>query len=170
MSQSNESGRELPRYITAPDVRSRPRTRAAHALVTQVPVYNHTRPSPTEVGVVDPVIGALVIRPERMPHVLIDDYATVCRDLGVEPRPEGWALWFGVDASGATFTVFTRHVHPTEAALSQWREDCFSDLPVLGEDDLVDLREGWVTPCEPNPEHVDTSALDEGRPPRGSAW
>ncbi|MDX3097784.1 hypothetical protein PV417_25120 [Streptomyces sp. ME19-03-3] len=39
------------------------------------------------------LVGASVLRPGAMPAGVEEAYEEVCARIGVDPRPEGWALW-----------------------------------------------------------------------------
>ncbi|MEU5323509.1 hypothetical protein AB0G67_43190 [Streptomyces sp. NPDC021056] len=80
------------------------------------------------------LVGASVLKPEVMPVGVEEEYAEVCARIGMEPRPEGWALWSTwSDGGELKLTMVVSAVETTEGLLENWsraREiDPVSPLP-----------------------------------------
>ncbi|MDX3075506.1 hypothetical protein [Streptomyces sp. MI02-7b] len=65
--------------------------------------------------------GVVLLRPEVMPAGMAESYEAACTRLGVEARPEGWALWntWG-DDDRMKVTMVVSAVDTTEGPLANW--------------------------------------------------
>jgi hypothetical protein len=95
--------------------------------------------------------GVMVIRPEAMPLGMDDTYEQVCEELGVEPRPEGWALWNTWDKDGRPTTMVVTHVATTERLVVNWshRIEMYPVTPMPAQ--IVMVRQGWAQPMTFSP-------------------
>ncbi|MFF2144149.1 hypothetical protein [Kitasatospora sp. NPDC058190] len=67
------------------------------------------------------LVGVAILRPEAMPAGMEETYEQACLRLGVEARPEGWALWntWGDDGQ-VKVTMVVAAVDTTEGLLWHW--------------------------------------------------
>lgn len=72
-----------------------------------------------------------------------DDYAAQCAAFDVEPRPEGWALWYSWGTHGEPATMVVTAVAGTEGLLRAWAAglDFLPTEPWPGQ--VVQVRTGW---------------------------
>ncbi|MFD3842681.1 hypothetical protein ACFWWC_41580 [Streptomyces sp. NPDC058642] len=67
------------------------------------------------------LVGASVLTPEVMPAGVEEEYDEICARIGVEPRPEGWALWnTWSDGGELKVTMRVSAVETTEGLLENW--------------------------------------------------
>lgn len=96
-----------------------PLQRAVNALARELRHYHFE-----DDGCVDPdaplinLAGALVIAPTSA--LGAQRYADICARLGVEARPQGWALWHSRDERGQRITLVTSKIETTEGMLLAW--------------------------------------------------
>jgi hypothetical protein len=107
--------------------------------------------------------GATLLKPGRMPAGIDDDYEQVCARLGVEPRPEGWALWNTWDDGVGRVTMVVTAVETTEGLFLNWSNgravDPLTPLP----SQVALVRHGWIGPMTFSPRATHHMGLD-GRP------
>lgn len=100
------------------------------------------------------LVGVLLLRPEVMPAGLNETYEQMCLRLGVEPRPEGWALWNTWGENGGPATMVVTDVAATEGLLANWTRG-ISTYPVTPlPSQIVLVRQGWVEPMTFSPRAV----------------
>ncbi|MFJ9839974.1 hypothetical protein ACIRYZ_05815 [Kitasatospora sp. NPDC101155] len=64
--------------------------------------------------------GVAILRPEAMPEGMEETYEQACLRLGVDARPEGWALWNTWGDGGIPVTMVVAAVDTTEGLLWHW--------------------------------------------------
>ncbi|MFI6598680.1 hypothetical protein ACIBHX_20675 [Nonomuraea sp. NPDC050536] len=104
-------------------------------------------------------IGAAgIIRPDAG-H---GSYDELCGSLGVEARPEGWALWHAWDDEQEPHTLVTTCITTTEGLLSNWARG-ISVLPALPDRaQVIAVVRGWVGPATLSPDHAAQRGLSGG--------
>ncbi|WP_187398965.1 hypothetical protein [Micromonospora sp. WP24] len=96
-----------------------PLQRAVNALARQLRHHHFEND-----GCVDPdtplvgLAGALLVRPTTA--LSKHEYVDICERLGVEARPQGWALWHTWDQKGRRITMVTTRISTTEGMLLVW--------------------------------------------------
>lgn len=70
-----------------------------------------------------PLAAVAVIRPDAMPIGTDETYPHACARLGVEARPEGWALWETWVHGNAKVTMVVSAVDTAEGLLADWAKD-----------------------------------------------
>ncbi|MEO6083325.1 MAG: hypothetical protein ABIQ18_09490 [Umezawaea sp.] len=100
------------------------------------------------------LIGVLVLRPHVMPAGMNETYEDMCLRLGVEPRPDGWALWNTYGENGQAVTMVMTDVSATEGLLANWARgiSIYPVTPLPAQIELV--RQGWVEPMTFSPRAV----------------
>ncbi|WP_380280837.1 hypothetical protein [Kitasatospora purpeofusca] len=90
--------------------------------------------------------AAAVLKPGAVPAGLDEDYEQACARFGVEPRPEGWALWHTWGKGGLQVTMVVSAVATTEGLFRNWalgREfDPVEPLP----SQIALVHRGWSGP------------------------
>lgn len=99
-----------------------------------------------------PLAGAALIRPS-------DSYADICALLGVETRPEGWALWHTWDSEDRPTTLVTTCLTTTEGLLSNWARRIRVNPAVPDRAQIVAVVRGWHGPIVYSPDHSDRLGL-----------
>ncbi|MEU8845608.1 hypothetical protein AB0C70_05060 [Streptomyces sp. NPDC048564] len=66
------------------------------------------------------LVGATVLKPGIMPAGVEESYEEVCARIGVEPRPEGWALWNTWSDGDLKVTMVVAAVETTEGLFASW--------------------------------------------------
>ncbi|MFF7454437.1 hypothetical protein [Kitasatospora sp. NPDC008115] len=106
--------------------------------------------------------AAAVLKPDAMPAGTDEDYEQMCARFGVEPRPEGWALWH-TWGGGEQVTMVVSAVATTEGLFRNWslgRElDPVTPLP----SQVALVHRGWSGPMTLAPRGVRRVGC-EGRP------
>ncbi|MEU5416867.1 hypothetical protein AB0G91_32875, partial [Streptomyces clavifer] len=85
-----------------------------------------------------------VIRPEAMPVGTGETYPDACVRLGVEARPEGWALWETWVDGNAKVTMVVSAVDTTEGLLTNWAKgrDLLPVMPLPSQ--IAQVHAGWT--------------------------
>lgn len=91
-----------------------------------------------------PLAAVAVIRPEAMPIAIDETYPQACARLGVEARPEGWALWNTWADGDAKVTMVVSAVDTTEGLLTNWAKGR-NLLPVMPlPSQIAQVHAGWT--------------------------
>jgi len=115
------------------------------------------------------VAGALVVRPGEAHEGLNLTYDDACTRLGLDPRPEGCALWGLVGLHRQRGhphkqMLVTSMVHETQTPLSAWRMGVDMTLPPLVRNEadmaVIKVLGGWPVPIEPVPELTSENSAD----------
>lgn len=100
--------------------------------------------------------GVVILRPEAMPHGMGSTYQEICAQLGVEVRPEGWAVWntWGKDRQSKDrqpVSVILTDLAGTEGVLLNWARgiSAYPVVPVPSQ--IVMVRQGWIEPMTLSP-------------------
>ncbi|WP_030731706.1 hypothetical protein [Streptomyces sp. NRRL S-237] len=109
------------------------------------------------------LVGASVLKPGAMPAGVEEAYEEVCARIGVEPRPEGWALWNTWSDGDLKVTMVVSAVETTEGLFANWARgralDPVSPLP----SQIALVRHGWIGPMTFSPRGISWTGLG-GRP------
>jgi hypothetical protein len=91
--------------------------------------------------------GAAIITPE------IESYEHGCSRLGVDPRPEGWALWYTWDDRARAHTMVTTAFETTRGLLENWAQgrDVHPAQPDRAQ--IAAVVRGWPGPIVLSPGH-----------------
>ncbi|KKD06440.1 hypothetical protein [Streptomyces sp. WM6386] len=144
---------------------STPLQRSVNALARTLRSYHFEGDGCAEAGrPLVRLVGALVLKPGVMPAGVEEGYEEVCARIGVEPRPEGWALWnTWSDGGELKVTMVVSAVETTEGLLENWSRgraiDPVSPLP----SQIALVRQGWIGPTTFSPRGVRRTGLG-GRP------
>jgi hypothetical protein len=97
--------------------------------------------------------GAALIGPGQ------ESYRTGCARLGVDPRDEGWALWYAWDEKARAHTMVTTALDTTRALLDNWAggRDVHPARPRRAQ--VAAVVRGWVGPIILAPGHAGTVGL-----------
>ncbi|MFE5887349.1 hypothetical protein [Streptomyces sp. NPDC056468] len=110
-----------------------------------------------------PLVGATVLKPGIMPAGVEETYEEVCGRIGVEPRPEGWALWNTWSDGDLKVTMVVAAVETTEGLFANWSRgrpvDPVTPLP----SQVALIRHGWIGPMTFSPRGAVRTGLG-GRP------
>ncbi|MFJ6426572.1 hypothetical protein [Streptomyces hydrogenans] len=91
-----------------------------------------------------PLAAVALIRPEAMPIGTDETYPHACARLGVEARPEGWALWETWVEGNAQVTMVVSAVDTTEGLLTNWAKGR-NLLPVMPlPSQIAQVHAGWT--------------------------
>ncbi|MFF8833238.1 hypothetical protein [Streptomyces sp. NPDC015131] len=105
------------------------------------------------------LVGASVVKPGALPAGVVETYEDVCARLGVEPRPEGWALWNTWSDGDVKVTMVVSAVETTEGLFENWARgralDPVSPLP----SQIALVRVGWIGPITFSPRGVERTGL-----------
>lgn len=105
------------------------------------------------------LVGASVLRPGVMPVGVAETYEEVCARIGVEPRPEGWALWNTWSDGDVKVTMVVAAVETTEGLFENWSRgravDPLTPLP----SQIALIRHGWIGPMTFSPRGVGRTGL-----------
>ncbi|MEU1196823.1 hypothetical protein ABZ446_11435 [Streptomyces sp. NPDC005813] len=95
--------------------------------------------------------GVVLLRPSAMPTGMEETYQEACARLGVEPRPEGWALWNTWGEGGIQVTMIVSAVDTTVGLLENWARSkiVYPVTPVPSQ--IVQIRQGWAGPMTFSP-------------------
>ncbi|WAZ25265.1 hypothetical protein STRCI_006748 [Streptomyces cinnabarinus] len=95
------------------------------------------------------LFGAAVLRPGGLA-----DYDETCARFGVEPRPEGWALWHTWGDGELKVTMVVSAVETTEGLFQNWSHGRSVDpvTPLPSQVALVHM--GWMGPMTLSPRGV----------------
>ncbi|MFJ9867511.1 hypothetical protein [Streptomyces sp. NPDC101165] len=109
------------------------------------------------------LVGASVLKPGSMPAGVEEGYEEACARIGVEPRPEGWALWNTWSDGELQVTMVVSAVETTEGLFENWSRgralDPVSPLP----SQIALICRGWIGPMTFSPRGVSRTGLG-GRP------
>ncbi|MFD9569215.1 hypothetical protein ACFWBI_05140 [Streptomyces sp. NPDC059982] len=109
------------------------------------------------------LVGASVLKPGAMPAGVEEADEEVCVRIGVDPRPEGWALWNTWSDGDLKVTMVVSAVETTEGLFENWSRgralDPVSPLP----SQIALVRQGWIGPMTFSPRGVRRTGLG-GRP------
>ncbi|MBO1414934.1 hypothetical protein [Streptomyces sp. FH025] len=88
--------------------------------------------------------GAAILRPGAMPEGMGEGYEEACSRLGVEARPEGWALWNTWGDGDIRVTMVVSAVDTTEGLLANWSRgrELHPVMPVPSQIALI--HHGWA--------------------------
>lgn len=100
------------------------------------------------------LVGACVLRPTVMPAGVDEPYDEVCARLGVEPRPEGWALWNTWGDEGVKVTLVVSAVATTEGLIANWSRGREVDPVAPLPSQVALVRRGWIGPVAFSPRAV----------------
>ncbi|WUD77064.1 hypothetical protein OG937_37860 [Streptomyces sp. NBC_00510] len=91
-----------------------------------------------------PLAAVAIIRPEAMPIGSDETYPHACARLGVEARPEGWALWDTWVDGSAKVTMVVSAVDTTEGLLTNWAKgrDLLPVMPLPSQ--IAQVHAGWT--------------------------
>ncbi|MFE0626030.1 hypothetical protein ACFW3D_03580 [Streptomyces sp. NPDC058864] len=85
-----------------------------------------------------------VLRPDAMPFGTDETYPQACTRLGVDARPEGWALWETWADGKAKVTMVVSAVDTTEGLLANWAKGT-NLLPVMPlPSQIAQVHAGWT--------------------------
>ncbi|QOV33877.1 hypothetical protein IM697_27250 [Streptomyces ferrugineus] len=105
------------------------------------------------------LVGACVLKPGVMPAGVEETYEEVCARIGVEPRPEGWALWNTWSDGELKVTMVVTAVETTEGLFANWSRgravDPLTPLP----SQIAVIRHGWIGPITFSPRGVSRTGL-----------
>lgn len=92
--------------------------------------------------------GAAIVTPEY------DSYELGCARLGVEARPEGWALWYTWDDQARAHTMVTTALETTRGLLENWAlgRDVHPAQPDRAQ--VASVVRGWTGPIVLSPSHT----------------
>ncbi|MFJ3712207.1 hypothetical protein [Streptomyces sp. NPDC090053] len=91
-----------------------------------------------------PLAAVAIIRPDAMPIGTDETYSHACARLGVEARPEGWALWETWVDGNAKVTMVVSTVDTTEGLLINWAKGR-NLLPVMPlPSQIAQVHAGWT--------------------------
>ncbi|MER5336845.1 hypothetical protein [Micromonospora sp. NPDC002717] len=103
--------------------------------------------------------GALLVRPTTV--VSEQEYIDICERLGVEPRPQGWALWHTWDQKGRRITMVTTRMSTTEGMLRVWSKGRHL-MPVKPPRAAVAATvKGWLGPAVRSPGYAAETGVTE---------
>ncbi|MBT2212371.1 hypothetical protein [Actinomadura sp. NEAU-AAG7] len=90
--------------------------------------------------------GAAIIRPDAMPIGMSCTYQAACKRLGVEARPEGWALWNTWGEGELRVTMVVAAVEATEGLFMNWAKgrDLLPVMPLPSQ--VAQVIAGWIEP------------------------
>ncbi len=88
-----------------------------------------------------------------------DSYRVGCARLGVDPRDEGWALWYTWDDQERAHTMVTTALETTRGLLDNWAQgrDVHPAQPRRSQ--IRAVIRGWVGPITLSPSHASTKGL-----------
>ncbi|MFF2953743.1 hypothetical protein ACFVVU_20675 [Kitasatospora sp. NPDC057965] len=123
-----------------------PFQRSVNALARAVRSYHFEGDGCVEDRPLLKLAAAAVLKPGAMPAGAEEDYEQACARFGVEPRPEGWALWHTWGEGGLQVTMVVSAVGTTEGLFRNWslgRElDPVTPLP----SQIALVHHGWTGP------------------------
>ncbi|GGL48382.1 hypothetical protein [Planomonospora parontospora] len=95
--------------------------------------------------------GAVLLQPQAVPLGMEESYPEICARLGVEARPEGWAIWNTWAADGQSLSMILADSGGTEGLLMNWARgiEIYPLTPLSAQ--VVLTRQGWLTPMTLSP-------------------
>ncbi|MFD8704236.1 hypothetical protein ACFV1W_16690 [Kitasatospora sp. NPDC059648] len=100
------------------------------------------------------LVGATVFKPGAMPVGIAEDFEEACAVLGVEARPEGWALWNTWDEQGQQVTMVVSAVETTQGLFENWSRGRALDPVTPLPSQVALVRRGWIGPMTFSPRGV----------------
>lgn len=98
-----------------------------------------------------------------MPAGVEEAYEEVCARIGVDPRPEGWALWNTWSDGDLKVTMVVSAVETTEGLFANWARGRAVDPVSPLSSQIILVRQGWIGPMTFSPRGVKRMGLG-GRP------
>ncbi|MER5645485.1 hypothetical protein [Streptosporangium sp. NPDC002524] len=95
--------------------------------------------------------GVVILRPDALPVGMEESYTEICARLGVEARPEGWAIWNTWAKDGQPISIVLIDPGGTEGLLTNWAQgiEVYPITPLPAQ--VVLTRQGWITPMALSP-------------------
>ncbi|MER5321944.1 hypothetical protein [Streptosporangium roseum] len=95
--------------------------------------------------------GVVVLQPHALPLGMDETYNEICARLGVEARPEGWAIWNTWAEDGRSISIILVDSDATEGILMNWMRgiEVYPVTPLPAQVTLT--RQGWVAPMTLSP-------------------
>ncbi|MER7767201.1 hypothetical protein [Kitasatospora sp. NPDC096140] len=103
------------------------------------------------------LVGATVLKPGVMPAGMDEDYEEECARIGVDARPEGWALWNTWDDGGLQVTMVVSAVDTTQGLFENWSRGRALDPVTPLPSQIALVRRGWIGPMTFSPRGVSKS-------------
>lgn len=100
------------------------------------------------------LIGACVFKPGVMPAGTDEGYEQMCARLGVEPRPQGWALWNTWAEGDLRVTMVVTAVETTEGLFANWSRGRNFDPVTPLPSQVALVHQGWIGPVTFSPRGV----------------
>ncbi|MDX3215458.1 hypothetical protein PV318_07970 [Streptomyces sp. ME02-6991-2B] len=140
--------------------------RAVNALARSVRHYHFPGDGCVEEEDERPVVklaGVVILRPDAMPAEWTGTYEETCTRLGIEPRPDGWALWNTWGDDNMRVTMIVSAIDSTEGLLANWSRGraVYPVMPLPSQIALI--HQGWSAPMIFSPYGVQKVGLS-GRP------
>ncbi|MFB6396189.1 hypothetical protein [Polymorphospora lycopeni] len=137
-----------------------PLHRAVNELARQLRHYHFE-----DDGCVDPdaplvsLAGALLVRPNSV--MSEQEYTDICERLGVEARPQGWALWHTWDKKGRRITMVTTRISTTEGMLLVWSKGSHLMPAKPPRAAVAATVKGWLGPAVRSPDYAAETGVTE---------
>jgi hypothetical protein len=95
--------------------------------------------------------GVVILRPHAVPVGMNESYTGICTRLGVEARPEGWAIWNTWAKDGQPISIVLVDSSGTEGLLMNWAQgiEIYPATPLAAQ--VVLTQQGWLTPMTLSP-------------------
>ncbi|GGL34340.1 hypothetical protein [Planomonospora parontospora] len=95
--------------------------------------------------------GIVLLRPDAVPLGIEESYPEICARLGVEAKPEGWAVWNTWASDGQSLSIVLAGSEGTEGLLMNWARgiEVYPLAPLPAQ--VVLTRQGWLTPMTLSP-------------------
>ncbi|WP_449060692.1 hypothetical protein, partial [Planomonospora algeriensis] len=95
--------------------------------------------------------GVVLLRPDAVPLGMEESYPEICARLGVEAKPEGWAIWNTWAEDGQGLSIVLADSEGTEGLLMNWARgiEVYPLTPLPAQ--VVLTRQGWLTPMTLSP-------------------
>ncbi|MFI9325211.1 hypothetical protein ACIGXI_36305 [Kitasatospora aureofaciens] len=100
------------------------------------------------------LVGATALKPGAMPAGVDENYEDACTRIGVDPRPEGWALWNTWDDEDRPVTMVVTAVETTEGLFDNWSHGRALDPVTPLPSQIALVRRGWIGPMTFSPRGV----------------
>jgi hypothetical protein len=95
--------------------------------------------------------GVVLLRPDAVPLGMAGSYSEICARLGVQVRPEGWAIWNAWAEDGQSLSIVLADSDGTEGLLMNWARGIEVYPLALLPAQVVLTRQGWLTPMTLSP-------------------
>ncbi|MFF2354825.1 hypothetical protein ACFVVL_34305 [Kitasatospora sp. NPDC058115] len=122
-----------------------PFRRSLNALARAVRSYHFEGDGCTDDRPLLKLAAAAVLKPGAMPAGADEDYGQMCARFGVEPRPEGWALWH-TWGGGEQVTMVVSAVATTEGLFRNWSRGRELDPVTPLPSQVALVHRGWSGP------------------------